>query len=393
MQVNQIYEVLNQINTEVLGESSLLKEDLSNIVDVGTAVFNANSFDNYTHSLVDKVGKMVFVSRPYRGIAPSVLMDGTTWGSVIQKVASELPEYTENEAYSLVNGSSYDPNVFSAPVVYSKFFAKYTTFEVDRSITKKQLESAFSSVGEMDAFLSMIFNEIEKVLTIALNNLVMRTINNFTAETLYTEYNSGTTFGNASHTKAVNLLYLYNHQMFGTETTNYITCAEALTDADFIRYATYIIGDYQSNLEGISTLFNIGGKERFTPKADQHLILWSPFANASKTYLQSGTFNKELVALPNYDEVPYWQGTGTDNSFENRSKIYCTTTGNHDVTITYVLGVLFDRMSLGVTNMDAWVNTQFNPKADFTNYFYKRKAGYFNDTNENFVVFFMADAS
>lgn len=388
MEVKQIYTILNTVNTEVLGESTLLQEDLSNIVDNGSAVFNNNSFDRYSHGLVDKVGKMVFVSRPYRGIAPSVLMDGTTWGSVFQKVASELPDYTENEDFSLVNGTSYDPNIFNAPSVTEKFFAKYTTFEVDRSITRKQLESAFSSAGEMDAFLSMIFNEIEKVLTLALNNLVMRTITNFIGDTLYTEYSSGTIFGNASHVKAVNLLYLYN-----TAFTETLAAADCLTDPDFLRYASYIIGDYKANLRGMSTLFNIGGKERFTPEEEQHLILWSPFASACDVYLQSGTFHNELTALPNYEKVPYWQGTGTDNSFANRGKINVTTSNSHNVTCDYILGVLFDRYALGVHNLDRYVDTQYNGKASFQNYFYKVKAGYFNDTNENFVVFFASDVT
>lgn len=388
MEVKQIYSILNTVNTEVLGESSLLQEDLSNIVDNGSAVFNNNSFDRYSHGLVDKVGKMVFVSRPYRGIAPSVLMDGTTWGSVFQKVASELPEYSENEDFALVNGTSYDPNIFNAPSVTEKFFAKYTTFEVDRSITRKQLESAFNSAGEMDAFLSMIFNEIEKVLTLALNNLVMRTITNFIGDTLYAEYSSGTIFGSASHVKAVNLLYLYN-----TAFSETLAAADCLTDPDFLRYASYIIGDYKANLRGMSTLFNIGGKERFTPEEEQHLILWSPFASACDVYLQSGTFHNELTALPNYEKVPYWQGTGTDNSFANRGKINVTTSNNHTVTCDYILGVLFDRYALGVHNLDRYVDTQYNGKASFQNYFYKVKAGYFNDTNENFVVFFASDVT
>ena len=388
MEVKQIYTILNPVNAEVLGESVILNEDLSNIVDNGVAVFNSNSFDRYSHGLVDKIGKMVFVSRPYRGLAPSVMMDGTTWGSVIQKVSSELPDYTENESFELANGTSYDPHIFNAPSVSDKFFAKYVTFEVDRSITRKQLESAFNGIAEMDAFLSMIFNEIEKVLTLALNNLVMRTINNFIGDTLYAEYSSGTIFGLASHVKAVNLLYLYNTQFSET-----LTADDCLTDPDFLRYASYIIGDYKNNLKGISTLFNIGGKERFTPEDEQHLILWSPFASASDVYLQSGTFHNELTAMPNYETVPYWQGTGTDNSFENRGKISVTTSNNHTVTCDYILGVLFDRYALGVYNLDRWVNTQYNAKADFENYFYKVKAGYFNDTNENFVVFFASDVT
>jgi hypothetical protein len=387
MEVNQIYQILNTATTEVLGESVVVNEDLSNIVDVGTAVFNANSFDNYSHALVDKVGRMVFVNRPYRGAAPSVLMDEVTWGSVVQKVSSELPDSTANESYQLQNGTSYDPHVFNQPAVAEKFFAKYVTFEVDRSITERQLRSAFSSVGEMDAFLSMIFNEIEKRFSVDLDNLIFRTINSLVGDTLYTEYNSGSTFTGASHTKAVNLLYLYNTNI---NTGTAITAAEAMHTPAFLRYAAYVMGLYSDRLTRMSTLFNIGGKERFTPKDLQHFILLADFAKGADVYLQSDVWHNEFTALASHDTVPFWQGSGAGFAFDDVSSINIKTGNGNTVTAGGIIGVLFDRDALGVHGIERWVNTQYNAKADFTNYFYKYKAGYFNDTNENFVVFFVA---
>lgn len=389
MEVKQIYSILNTVTTEVLGSSVLVQEDLSNIVDVGAAVFNSSSYDKYTGALVDKVGKVVFVNRPYAGFAPSLYMDGTTWGNVIQKIGSEIPEAVENESYELTDGASYDPFVFHKPVVYEKFFAKYVTFEVQRSITRKQLESAFNGVSEMDMFLSMIFNEIEKSFTVKLDALVMRCIDNAIGETMYAEYNSGTVFNTASHVKAVNLLYLYN-TAYGLTGDDALTAAKALHTSEFIRFAAYTIGQYSDYLKGMSTLFNIGGKQRFTPKEDQHIIFLSAFAKAADTYLQSDTFHNEFTKLPTAEIVPYWQGSGTGYALADISKVYVTTSGNHAVTATGVLGVMFDTYAMGVTNIDRWVNTQFNGSADFTNYFYKYKAGYFNDVNENFIVFFMA---
>lgn len=387
MEVKQIFGLLNEAKGETLGETIVLNEDLSNLVDVGDAVFNSNSFDNFTHSLVDKVGRMVFVNRPYRGAAPSVLMDSVTWGSVVQKVSSEMPDSTENESYSLVNGASYDPHVFNQPEVTQKFYAKYVTFEVDRSITERQLRSAFSSVGEMDAFLSMLFNEIEKRFSVDLDNLIFRTINSFVGDTLYTEYNSGSTFTGASHTKAVNLLYLYNTDVnTGTD----ITAAEAMHTPEFLRYAAYIMGLYSDRLTRMSTLFNIGGKERFTPKDLQHFILLADFAKGADVYLQSDVWHNEFTALASHDTVPFWQGSGTGFAFDDVSAINIKTGNGNTVTADGIIGVLFDRDALGVHGVERWTTSQYNAKADFVNYFAKYKAGYFNDTNENFVVFFVA---
>lgn len=385
MQVSQIYELINTTTKEVLGDSVVVAEDLSNVVDVGTAIFNANSFDNYVRKLVDRIGKVVFVNRPYTGLAPSVYMDSVMWGSVTQKISSAIPEAVENESYELVNGASYDPNQVNLPDVYVKFFSKYATFEVDRTITEKQLRSAFTGVAELDGFVSMIFNEISKAFTIAIDNLIMRTINSAIADTLYKDYGSDTVFTGASHTRAVNLLYLYN-QRYSTS----ITATEAVTTPEFVRFASYYMGLYSDRLSRMSTLFNVGETQKFTPKEEQHFILLSEFARSADVFLQSDVYHNEFTAITKYEVVPYWQGSGTDYAFNSTSAINVTSGSGNAVAVSGILGVMFDRYALGVTNVEQWVNTQYNAKADFTNYFYKYKAGYFNDLNENFVVFFVA---
>lgn len=385
MQVSQIYEIVNSALKETDGRLALLQEDLSNIVDVGNSIFNANSFDNYVKKLVDRIGKIVFVNRPYNGLAPSVYMDGVMWGSVTQKISSAIPEAVENESYELVNGASYDPNQVNLPDVYVKFFSKYVTFEVDRTITEKQLRSAFTGVAELDGFISMIFNEISKAFTIAIDNLIMRTINSAIADTLYKDYTSGTVFTGASHTRAVNLLYLYNQRYSAT-----LTAAEAVTTPEFVRFASYYMGLYSDRLSRMSTLFNVGETQKFTPKEDQHFILLSEFARSADVFLQSDVYHNEFTAITKYEVVPYWQGSGTDYAFNSTSAINVTSGSGNAVAASGILGVMFDRYALGVTNVEQWVNTQYNAKADFTNYFYKYKAGYFNDLNENFVVFFVA---
>lgn len=385
MQVSQIFEIVNDALKQTDGNLPLLQEDLSNIIDVGNSIFNANSFDNYVKKLVDRIGKVVFVIRPYSGLAPSIYMDSVIWGSVTQKISSAVPEAVENESYELVNGATYDPNQVNLPDVYVKFFSKYVTFEVDRTITEKQLRSAFTGAAELDGFISMIFNEISKAFTIAIDNLIMRTINSAIADTLYKDYNSGTEFTGASHTRAVNLLYLYNQRYSTT-----LTAAQAVTTPEFVRFASYYMALYSDRLSRVSTLFNVGETQKFTPKEEQHFILLSEFARSADVFLQSDVYHNELTAITKYEVVPYWQGSGVDYAFDSTSAINVISGSGNTVTTSGILGVMFDRYALGVTNIEQWVNTQYNAKADFVNYFYKYKAGYFNDLNENFVVFFVA---
>lgn len=384
MEVKQIYDIMNTVTDEVLGTENLVKEDLSNIVDIGTEIFNASAVDNYVKSLVNHIGKVVFVNRPYAGSAPSVLMDGWEFGSVLQKINAELPEAQENESWDLVDNASYDPNVFKKPQVSTKFFNKKVTFEIQMSFTEMQVKESFSSVEQLNGFMSMLYTAIDKSMTVKIDSLIMRTINNMIGETVYAEYGAAN-INSKSTTKAVNLLYLYNQQY-----NKNLTAAAALTDPDFIRYAAYVIGMTANRMSKISKIFNVGGKDRFTPADYLHVVMLTDFKKAADVFLQSGTFNDEFTRLPKAEEVPYWQGSGTGYAFADTSKVYIKTASGHDETITGVLGVMFDRDAVGVTNMNRRVTANYNPKAEFFNNWFKYDAGYFNDLNENFVVFFVA---
>ena len=384
MEVKQVYEFVNSATKEAIGDSAVLSEDLSNVVDIGDAIFNAGAFDKYVKSLVNHIGKVVFVNRPYRGSAPSVLMDAWEFGSVLEKISSEMPEAVENEDWELVDGTSYDPHVFHQPKTEVKFFNKMITFEIDRSITELQVKQSFSSATQLNGFVSMLFNEVEKSLTVKNDSLIMRTINNMIGETVYAQF-SGSAITGAGGPKAINLLSRYN-----THYSKSLTAAQAVLDPDFIRYAAYNMALYTDRLTRMSTLFNVGGKQRFTPKDLQHIVMLSEFRAAADVFLQSSTFHDEYTKLVNAETVPFWQSSGTDYAFSSTSKIDVTTASGHSQTVTGVLGVIFDRDALGVANVNRRVTTQWSSKAEFTNYFYKMEARYFNDLNENFVVFYVA---
>lgn len=390
MEMNQVATFTNTIVQEVLGGTAVVQEDLTNVVDIGNEIFNADAFDTYVKTLINHIGKVVFVNRPYSGSAPSVLMDGWEYGSILEKISSEMPVATENPSWELTDGKSYDPNIFKQPKASAKFFNKRTTFEIDRSITERQVKQSFSSGQQLNAFISMLQNETEKSLTVRMDSLIMRTINNMIVETVKADYADPSDLTKASGVKAVNLLYLYNQRF-----TKTLTADQAITDPEFIRYAAFQIGLYSDRMTRMSTLFNIGKKQRFTPYDLQHTIYLSEFIRAADVYLQSDTFHDIYTKMKAGETVPYWQGSGTDYNFTSTSKINAIPSSNEDsgktpITVNGVLAVIFDRDALGVSNLDRRVTTQYNAKAEFTNYFYKHDAGYFNDLNENFVVFFVA---
>ena len=395
MEVKQIYTLINSVSGEVLGRTDIVTEDLTGIVDLGKEVFNQSAVDNYVKSLVNHIGKVIFVNRPYAGKVPSVLMDAWEFGSVLEKISADVPEAEENDTWNLKDGQSYDQDVFHRPTVTAKFFNSKVTFEVPVSITERQVKESFSNAAQLNGFISMIYAAVEKSMTIKADALIMHTINNMIAETVLADAKAfgatagdmtGADLSSASTARCVNLLKLYNDK---TGASTKLTAAKAITDPDFIRFASYVMGTYADRLQSISTVFNVGGKERFTPKDMLHVVLLSDFAKAAQTYLYSDTFNRGDVLLPQAETVPFWQGSGQNYEFASTGNINIKESGGKAVKISGVLGVMFDRDALGVCNLDRRVTTNYNAKAEFFNNYYKFDAGYFNDTNENFVVFFI----
>lgn len=375
MKVTQIKDLVNSSLKELNGSSVLLKEDLSNVVDVGTEIFDTDNVDNFVKKLIDRVGNTVFNTRVYQGSAPSVLMTSWEFGSVLEKVDSELPDVEENESWQLENGKDYSPNIFYQPKVSAKFFNSKVTFDIPISFTRMQVKSAFNSASELNGFLSMLMNGVQNAMTVHLDGLIMKTINNMTA----------TVLNGKKGLQVVNLLDGYN----ATATTK-LTEQNALQNADFIKYANLVINTYRDRISKLSTLFNQGGKSKFTPLANQHLVVLSDLASASKVYLESETYHDDNVKISNYDTVPYWQGSGTTYSFDDVSSIDVAIKdgkSTKEIKASGILGVLFDTNAVGVTCQNQRVTTNYNPRAEFYTNFTKFDAGYYNDLNENFIVF------
>lgn len=376
MKVTQIATILNEAQQEIIGEAAITTENLENVVDMGKQILEATDVDNYVRKLIDKVGRMIFVDRVYNSTAPDILTDSWEYGSAMQKVRCEMPDAIENDSWKLTNGQSYDPFVFTAPDVQSKFYDSKVTYEVQMSFTEMQVKSAFNSPAEMNSFFAMIENRIRFKLTLSNDILKTRTVNNLIAEKIH------------SNNNVVNLLTMYN-----AEFTQTLKADHALMDKDFLRYAIGKIKEYIKYIQRPSMLFNDGGYTTFTPESDMKMVLLSRFVNTAEVYLQSDTFHNDLVKLSGYSEVPYWQGSGTSETFDfaEISKIDVTTASGNKVSQIGIIGTIFDRDACMVCNANPRVTSIYNPKGEYWNYFYKYDASYFNDTMENCVVFIVAD--
>lgn len=377
MKVEQIYELVNDSLKAVIGESVVLEQDLSNLVDAGEELLNNNAVDNYVKTLVDRIGKVKFVDRIYRGNAPSVLKDAWEYGSVLQKISAEVPDATVNESWNLVEGEDYSPFTFNPAKATQKFYNSKNTFEIRLSIPEVQVKESFTSAEQMSGFLAMINTQIDNKLTIATDGLIRSTIAAAIGESILS----------AKETQAINLA-----QLFYNATGRVLTVREATADPEFIRFTALQLKKMKGRLSSASKLFNRGETTKFTYDDRLNVVMLDDFKSAADVYLQSEVFHNEMTALPAAESIPFWQGTGTDYEIESTSRINVVTPeSKQSVEQDGVLAVMFDNEALGVHNFDRRVKSIYNPSNETFNNFYKQESGYFIDGNENFVVFYIGD--
>lgn len=379
MKREQISLLLNSAIKEVVGESELVTEDLSNVVTVGNAI-PTDTLDAIFNKIINKVGNTIIESKTYNGNPLGILMTDWEYGSILEKIRIDIPESENNDTWSLVKGTSYDCFKFSPPTVRAKYFNKAVTFEIAMSFTTEQMKDSFRNADTAMGFWNAVENAIRTSMTANTEMLEYRAVTNMIALKIHNNNN------------VINLLAEYKADTGLTD----ITTAKALNDSDFLRYSAKKIAMYSDYIKSLSMLYNNDGYITHTADADKRLILLSDFAKSVEYNLYSTTFNDEFVKIGNYTTVPYWQGSGTARTFANNSKINLTVADlegtNQTVQKSGIVGVLFDVNGCCVCRKNYRVLSMPVPKGEFINYWYKFDAMYMNDTACNFIVFTIEDS-
>lgn len=389
MQVNQIYSILNDVMLEVTGQNVaeegepaafILNEDLSNIVDMGTKIFSNNWKDNYVKSLLDRIGREVFVDRTYEGYAPRVLRDSWEYGSIMSKTRCKIFDAKANPSWNLQKGETVNQFEFNPPDVTQKFYNSKTAWQIDCSFTDYQLRESFTNAASMNRFISMIENRIQTSMTIYIDSLIMRTINNFMAEKIHA--------GNS----VIDVLAGFN----ATQESP-ISAAAAVSNKEFYRYLAYRTDLDIERFRAPSANFNIDDEANvtFTPREYAHFVLHSDFAAGMKVYLQADTYHENLVTLGDFETVPFWQAQGDAYQLATTSRIDVKLASDNTTTVNrnYIIGILFDRDALGVLNDNRRVTSAYNANGEYWNNFYKVDTSYFNDLAENAIIYVLGNGA
>lgn len=366
MNTQQIYTLVNAVNSQAYGSTALAVVDTQGLISLGNIVLSSTqNTESFLNVLVQRIGRTIISSRQYRNKLNDMVLNDFEYGAILQKIRVHLTDAEEDPAYSLTDGGTVDPWTINKPDVEQKLFVTRTPYMFHVTIAREQLKEAFLSENAMGGFIGAIFQQVRNSIEVSLENLGRLAIANMIAES-------------AGTTREIALVTMYN-----TASGKTLTAATALLDPDFLRYAVAQIQNISDYLTDMTTSYNDGTIESFTPKADQRLRVLSLFERALETVVQYSAFHDEMVSLDAYSTINFWQSEKTKDSLNIKRA-----SDGEAITKTNIVAVLHDRDALGIYKEDVDIlTTPVNAKGMYYNTFYHQKELWFNDKSENFVFF------
>lgn len=381
--VEQIYGIVNDSASEALGKSAITAKDTGTLVSLGDVVLSSDTNkEQFYKALTDRIGRTVIRAREeYSPKLRSVMKNEMDWGAVYQKISYKWKDAVANPSWETsTQANPFDVEISTEAV--QKLFSKIGTYSFEDSIPDYQLFTAFENAAKMNAFISGIYTNMANALAVSEENLA----------NLAVATNIAGVVRKGKDTQKRMLITEYN-----ALTGESLTVATALMNPGFLKYAVREIKLTIGNMKQMSVLFNAEDMPRFTPADRQVVEVLGQFASAVETNMESDVYHNELVSLPAYEEVAYWQAPGTSYAFADVSKVNiqndafktqdeATGVVSQDNVVAFIhdiescASIIYKRRSHSI----------YNPRAERYNIFEKADKGYAVDLSENAVVFVLA---
>lgn len=383
---NQIYELVNEVSAEAFGETSFKVHNLTDLIAMGQELSDFGTgtrSDIFLKTLVDRIARTLVRTLDFELEFPEIITDNFNYGCVLQKLSFDIIEATDYEP-TKIGENGYTPNQFAVhkPTVHQTFFEGSNGWSIKGTIPDNLYSTAFDNATNMTAFVDGLMTNMQDSMTIKINDMCRMAVDNFIAEKIYSGKN------------VVHLLTDFNH-----EYDESLTFDDAMKNAEFFRYVSTKMNEYMDFMSKPSKLFNEDGYTRATRRDNMHVFLLNALNSRFTTYLQSDTFHKELVELPLFKKVTFWQSPNGTHEVEGEtvvnsmpdilsaSTIKIETSEGHEVTQTGVIGAFIDRQAIGTTIFKKNTTTDRNNDGEYTNYSYKCRTGHYNDMSENAIIF------
>lgn len=376
MELTQIATLLNEtLVPNYLGQETTIAPDLSNVVDLGTAMANltGDEVKNFAGDFIVGVARNVFDTRKFKSETYGLYSDAREYGGVIQRVKSRLLETTDSPIWTLENGQDYFDGKYYGIDTDVKVDSQATAFQIKNSIPTEMYKQYFTSADGVREFVAMIEATVKNTLNVNLNVLARTTIQQFIVS--------------ASENRRVRLLTIYNTNA-GLTGDDALTVNDALHNAPFLRWAAEQIVRLRDMVQEYNEKYNDGTLPTFTPEEDLRVTLLSEFARAIEFNMEADTFHRDLVSVGQYNKINFWQNQGTEllPTLGVTAEVKTKVGDNPEVTVSNCVGYITDFLSMGLTARLSKITAQYIANGDYTTYFNHVANSRFIDTRNTGII-------
>lgn len=391
--IKQKYAVVNDAIADALGKNAAISTlNTTDLVSLGKSLANMNLLEGWYAAMANRIVKTVYFVRVYGQRQRSVLRDEHEYGAFVQKVYYKAPDFVANPEYGLPQApvspateytykqsSPYD--IEAVVEVSASVFGGQGTLALEFVRPVDQIRTAFLSEAEMIRFIDGLYVAADQRIKLAEEELTDLAVNTAIAY-------------DVDNNKVRNLLTEFNALL--PEDADPLTAAQAVRDADFLRYACMEIGQTIDYMGEMSTIFNVEGYETFTDRENMVVEVLSYFARSMEVFLQADTFHDSLVSLPRYESVPRWQRlkNSVAQDFASLSAIKIQNSAINSGNALTVNGVVafvhdIEHVAAYFGHRRTW--EKYNERDDVYIHGDTMRKGYAVDGHANGVVFIVAD--
>ena len=382
MKLTQIADLLN--NTLVpnyLGQETTISEDLSNVVELGTAIadLDGEEVKNFAGDFIVGVARNVMDTRKYSAETYGLYIDSREYGGVIQRVKAKLLDASDSPIWTLENGQDYFDGKYYGIDTDVKVYSKDTAFQIKNSIPTEMYKQYFTSADGVREFVAMIESTVENTMTLQLNTLARTTLQRMILA--------------CSDEREIRLLTLYNSTM-GLTGDDALTADTALYNAPFLRWSAEMIVRLRNLTQDYNKKYNDGTVETFTPADDLRVTLLDEFAKAIEFNMEADTFHRDLVSVGEYNTINFWQNSSADllPSLGVTAEVKQDNPDDPStpIVVSNVCAIIHDRTSAGISSRLSKITAQYIANGDYTTYFHHVANSRFIDTRNTGIILRLA---
>lgn len=388
---NQVAEVLNEAFAQATGSKEIGQLTLQEIIDTGNDVTIIGSKEQFTKALVNVLTRNWFTDTSYRSsYVDPFFQDSEQFGAIMQMISVEIPDAQASHAwqdFGTGDGKVSKIGLYDVymPVVEAQYYGKTVSWEIPITITGEQWDTAFTNESELKGFVAYVLMCVDNGIVVHLEDMNNANRNNFIAEKI--------AYAKSPEAKGLHVYDLVKE--YQKETGNLstsMTASEFRNDPKAMLFMTEKLRLYKDYFKKMNTIFNTAGKKRFTPEDRIVLQVLSAIDQRLRTVATSDTYNKDIVEMPGFESVAYWQGTGEDFGFDNVSSINVKISSDGTaIEESGIVALLVDKWAIMHTIKKQRVAAKVFEPEDLTNYYNQFRDMYANNLTLNGLVFVIKD--